>query len=43
MRDHMLYCDNQGRAVVWSCKATLSESADVEAYNFSHDRPSVPR
>ena len=34
MQDHMLHCDNQGLAGVWSCKATLSESADVGTYNL---------
>ncbi len=34
MRDHMLHYDNQGLAIVWSCKATLGESADVEAYSL---------
>lgn len=34
MQDHMLHCDNQGLAGVWSCQATLSECADVGAYNL---------
>ena len=31
MQDCMLHCDNQGPAIAWSRKATLSEPADVEA------------
>ena len=34
VQDCMLHCDNQGLAIVWSCKATLSEPADVEAYSL---------